>query len=230
MPKKPASVDPRLVPVEELTEAQAKKELLALAKEILEHDRRYYLHDAPTISDEEYDQLRRRNEAIEARFPALVRADSPSKRVGAPVGAGFRKVVHRQPMLSLQNAFDDDEVRDFAARIRKYLGLADDGGLAITVRLPGRYPQGLHTALAEQFAQLFAYGDQFIQVVVIRTGIRVANHGHGQSPTGGGRNRLASLGMGLFDADDQFADVCFHVEVTPMRSCCRQSGCPQETN
>ncbi len=142
------------VRVEDLTEAQAKKELLRLAREILEHDRRYYLHDAPTISDEEYDQLRRRNQAIEARFPALVRADSPSRRVGAPLGAGFRKVVHRQPMLSLQNAFEDEEVRDFEARVRKYLGLSEDervelvaepkiDGLSASLRYEnGKYVQG----------------------------------------------------------------------------------------
>ena len=154
MAKNTAAPDPRSLLVDDLTDAQAKKELLALSKEILEHDRRYYLHDAPTISDDEYDGLRRRNEAIEARFPALVRADSPSKRVGAPLQTGFGKVVHRAPMLSLQNAFADEEVRDFVDRIRRFLSLPEDepvvlvaepkiDGLSASLRYEhGRYMQG----------------------------------------------------------------------------------------
>jgi DNA ligase (NAD+) len=128
---KAAAADARSVAVDALTEAQAKKELLALAREITEHDRRYYLEDAPTISDEQYDALRRRNEAIEARFPALVRADSPSSRVGAPPGFGFQKVVHRHPMLSLQNAFSEEEVRDFVGRVRRFLSLPESEPVAL---------------------------------------------------------------------------------------------------
>ena len=154
MSRKTPAPDVRALDVAALTDVQAKKELLALGKEILEHDRRYYLHDAPTVLDEEYDVLRRRNEAIEQRFPALVRSDSPSKRVGAPVASGFSKVVHRAPMLSLQNAFAEDEVREFVARVRRFLSLSDDepvvlvaepkiDGLSASLRYEnGRYVQG----------------------------------------------------------------------------------------
>jgi DNA ligase (NAD+) len=110
-------------PVGDLTEAQAKAELERLAKEIARHDDLYYRHDAPAVSDAEYDALRERNAAIEARFPALVRPDSPSQRVGAAPVAAFGKVRHAVPMLSLGNAFADDEVAEFAARVRRFLGL-----------------------------------------------------------------------------------------------------------
>ena len=112
--------------VEKLTDKQAAAELDALEGEIAEHDRAYYQKDAPLVIDAEYDALRRRNEAIEARFPKLVRACSPSQRVGAAPGAGFAKVAHARPMLSLGNAFDDGDVREFMARLRRFLGLAKD--------------------------------------------------------------------------------------------------------
>src|SRR3954466_13057725 len=95
------------VPVADLTEAQAKAELKRLAAEIGEHDRRYYQDDAPSVSDAEYDALRQRNDAIEARFPALIRSDSPSRRVGVQPAAKFAKVRHGVPMLSLANGFAD---------------------------------------------------------------------------------------------------------------------------
>src|SRR5262247_3513720 len=107
--------------VEALTESDAKAELKRLAAEIAAHDRRYYQDDAPTVSDAAYDALRRRNEAIEARFPALVRSDSPSRRVGAQAAARFAKIAHAVPMLSLGNAFSDEDVVDFADRIRRFL-------------------------------------------------------------------------------------------------------------
>jgi DNA ligase (NAD+) len=119
-------------PAEALTEAEGRAELARLAAEIAAHDRRYYQEDAPVISDAEYDALRQRNAAIEARFPALVRPDSPSKRVGAKPAGRFRKVRHAVPMLSLDNAFDDDDIRDFLGRIRRFLGLPPEAGLVMT--------------------------------------------------------------------------------------------------
>jgi DNA ligase (NAD+) len=119
-------------PIEKLTPAEAEHELAALGAEIARHDALYYQSDAPEISDADYDVLRRRVEAIEARFPGLVRADSPTQRVGAGPASGFRKVQHRVPMLSLGNAFEDDDVTDFAARVRRFLGLSESDPLAFT--------------------------------------------------------------------------------------------------
>jgi len=117
---------PGITAAETLTREQAAAELERLAREIAAHDRLYYQDAAPAVSDSEYDALRRRNDAIEARFRDLVRPDSPSRRVGAAPGAGFAKVTHSQPMLSLGNAFDGDEVREFVARVRRFLALAED--------------------------------------------------------------------------------------------------------
>ena len=115
-----------------LTEAKAKAELKRLATEIAAHDKRYYQQDAPTVTDAEYDALRQRNAAIETRFPDLVRADSPSKRVGAAPTGKFKKVRHALPMLSLDNAFAERDVVDFVARIRRFLKLSDDEKLAFS--------------------------------------------------------------------------------------------------
>jgi DNA ligase (NAD+) len=118
-------------PVDLLTSAEAAAELEHLAEQIAEHDRRYYQDDAPAISDAEYDALRLRNAEIEARFPKLVRADSPSARVGAKPAERFEKVRHARPMLSLDNAFTDEDVADFVARIRRFLGLKPDDELVL---------------------------------------------------------------------------------------------------
>ncbi|HVY18198.1 MAG TPA: NAD-dependent DNA ligase LigA [Rhodopila sp.] len=110
------------IPPDQLTEAEAEAELARLAREIAHHDAAYHTHDAPEISDAEYDALRRRNSAIEARFPALIRPDSPSNRVGGAPESGFAKLRHRVPMLSLDNAFDAAEFGEFCARAKRFLG------------------------------------------------------------------------------------------------------------
>src|SRR6201996_5096295 len=117
--------------VEKLTSREAEKELERLAREIAQNDRLYHAEDNPAISDAAYDALRRRNNEIEARFPDLVRPDSPTHRVGAAVSAKFAKVVHARPMLSLDNAFADEDVHDFAVRVRRFLGLKEDDKLAM---------------------------------------------------------------------------------------------------
>lgn len=119
-------------PVDSLSESEAASELKRLAEEIAAHDQRYHAEDAPTISDAAYDALRRRNLAIEQRFPALAREDSPSRKVGAAVSEKFRKIVHAVPMLSLDNAFADADVIDFVGRIRRFLRLGADAPLAMT--------------------------------------------------------------------------------------------------
>src|SRR5260370_2258662 len=126
--------DASKIPVAKLTQAQAKAELKRLAAEIGVSDRRYYQEDAPTVSDAAYDALRRRNEEIEARFPDLVRADSPSRRVGAQPLQKFAKVRHAVPMLSLGNAFSDSEVAEFVERIRRFLRLSADEKLVFTAQ------------------------------------------------------------------------------------------------
>ena len=116
-------------PVETLTEDEARDELAALAEEIQHHDRLYYAEAAPEVSDAEYDALRQRNAALEARFPELIRGDSPSQRVGAAPAAGFAKVTHTRPMLSLENAFEEADVRDFFAGIRNFFSRPADRAL-----------------------------------------------------------------------------------------------------
>ncbi len=117
---------------EVLTEAEAANRLMRLAKEIARHDKLYHDQDEPEISDAEYDALVRENRELEARFPQLVRADSPSRRLGAAPTSALAKVAHARPMLSLDNAFSDEEVREFIARVRRFLSLPDDEPVAIT--------------------------------------------------------------------------------------------------
>jgi DNA ligase (NAD+) len=113
-------------PIERLSEDEARDELTWLAAEIARHDRLYYQRDRPELSDAEYDALRQRNSAVEQRFPELIRADSPSLRVGSAPAEAFGKVPHSVPMLSLDNAMAEEEVREFVARIRRFLGLSAD--------------------------------------------------------------------------------------------------------
>ena len=114
------------------TDAAAATELERLAGEIAHHNRRYHTDDAPEISDAEYDALVRRNRAIEAAFPALVRTDSPERQVGAVPAGHLTKVAHARPMMSLDNAFDANEVREFVGRVRRFLKLGDDEPVALT--------------------------------------------------------------------------------------------------
>ncbi|WP_442583083.1 NAD-dependent DNA ligase LigA [Mesorhizobium sp. ASY16-5R] len=120
------------IPVEELTQEQAAGELARLAGEIAEHDRRYHQEDAPTISDADYDALRRRNAAIEERFPDLIREDSPTGTVGAPPAEGFAKVRHAVPMLSLAKAYTDEDVVDFLERAKRFFERDKDFDIAFT--------------------------------------------------------------------------------------------------
>lgn len=113
-----------------LSEAEATAELERLAADIARHDELYHRQDAPEISDAEYDALVRRNREIEAQFPDLIRPDSPSRRVGAPAAETFAKSQHGEPMLSLDNVFGPEEFAEFAARIRRFLGLGAEETLA----------------------------------------------------------------------------------------------------
>lgn len=115
-----------IIPIDKLTEEEARGELEHLAAQIAHHDRLYYLEDQPEVSDAEYDDLRIRNAEIEKRFPDLVRSDSPSLRVGAPLLGPFKKVRHRKAMLSLDNGFNDQDIYDFIDRTRRFLGLSPE--------------------------------------------------------------------------------------------------------
>src|SRR6476620_12683416 len=112
-----------------LTKAQARVEHKRLALELEGHDKRYYQDDAPVVFDAEYDALRQRFNAIEERFPELVTGDSPSQKVGAAPSGKFKKVRHAVPMLSLDNAFAEEDVVDFVGRIRRFLKLGEDDAI-----------------------------------------------------------------------------------------------------
>ncbi len=119
--------------LELLSEAEAANELMRLARLIAHHNARYHRDDDPEISDADYDALVRRNNQLEAAFPHLIRADSPNKMVGAAVdGTPLAKIAHAKPMLSLDNAFDDADVADFVARVRRFLNLPEDVAVALT--------------------------------------------------------------------------------------------------
>src|SRR5580658_6110770 len=118
--------------VAKLTKAQAKVELMRLALELEGHDKRYYQDDAPSVTDAQYDALRQRFDAIEARFPEFVTSVSPSQKVGAAPSGRFKKVRHAVPMLSLDNAFAEQDVIDFVGRIRRFLKLDDDERIAFS--------------------------------------------------------------------------------------------------
>ena len=120
------------VPVETLSADDAAGELARLAAEIAEHDALYHGKDAPKISDADYDALKRRNDAIEEKFPLLVREDSPSQRVGTAPAETFSQITHARPMLSLDNVFSDEDVTDFIASVYRFLGIFPDSSIAFT--------------------------------------------------------------------------------------------------
>jgi len=115
-----------------ISEADAAKELGRLAQQIAYHNERYHAEDAPEISDAEYDALVRRNAELESLFPHLIRPDSPSRAVGASPSGHLAKVAHARPMLSLDNAFADEDISDFVGRIRRFLSLAENAEVALT--------------------------------------------------------------------------------------------------
>ncbi|MEC9198453.1 MAG: NAD-dependent DNA ligase LigA [Pseudomonadota bacterium] len=125
-------LDASAIAVEQLTAEQAVQELARLAQVLGAANEAYHTNDAPEITDAEYDALKRRNAAIEARFPDLKRDDSPTEQVGAAPAEGFGKITHAVRMMSLANAFDEEELADFDDGIRRYLGLSADAELLYT--------------------------------------------------------------------------------------------------
>jgi DNA ligase (NAD+) len=123
------------VATQDLTSLEASAELARLSREIAQHDAAYYQDDAPKISDADYDALRGRLNDIEAAFPEIVKPESPSQKVGAAPATRFKKVPHAVPMLSLGNAFDNDDVAEFLARVRRFLGLGEDEAVEIVCEL-----------------------------------------------------------------------------------------------
>ena len=137
-----------MIDVKDLNKEQAAEELKRIAKETAKADVAYYQNDAPFLTDAEYDALKRRNEEIEKRFPDLVRDDSPSKRVGAPLQSAFGKVTHRFPMLSLADVFSMSEVEDFIAGVKRFLNTDSDIAFMCEPKIDGlsftaRYENGI---------------------------------------------------------------------------------------
>ena len=136
-----------MIDIADLTEEQARKELEQIAAEMAKSDIAYYQNDNPYLTDAEYDALKRRNEQIEQRFPQLVRANSPSQKVGAPLLSAFKKVPHRFPMLSLGDVFSSEEVADFIMSVKRFLNTAADISFMAEPKIDGlsfsaRYENG----------------------------------------------------------------------------------------
>jgi DNA ligase (NAD+) len=133
--------------VSSLSEEEAAQELETFAREIAEHDRRYHQEDSPTVSDADYDRLRARNLEIETAFPSLIRPDSPSLRVGSAPSDKFSKIEHEVAMLSLGNAFSDEDVVDFCQRVRRFLNIDEELAVTAEPKIDGlsaaiRYEKG----------------------------------------------------------------------------------------
>ncbi|MGY8986538.1 MAG: NAD-dependent DNA ligase LigA [Sphingomonadales bacterium] len=124
---------PSLTPVDQLSESEAREELASLSLEISFHDKLYHDKDTPKISDSAYDNLRKRNNLIEERFPNIVRSDSPSKKIGFKASSKFEKIYHTQQMLSLDNAFTSEDVSDFVDRVKTFLKLTSNESVYLTV-------------------------------------------------------------------------------------------------
>jgi DNA ligase (NAD+) len=177
MPRRAASE----TPVEDLGAGEAAREYRRLGEEIAEHDRRYYQDDAPTIADAEYDALRLRYEALEARFPELATGESLTRTVGAAPSEKFTKRRHTVPMLSLGKAYSDEEVGEFVARVRRFLRIADEAPLAFTAEPK---VDGLSLSLRYQGGELVAAttrGDGTVGEDVTPNARTVADIPHGLS-------------------------------------------------
>ncbi len=141
------SAETNAIPIGDLTQDEAAAELERLSAEIARHDRLYHANDAPEISDADYDALRARNREIEARFPELVRSDSPSLKVGAPVSETFSQVRHVRPMLSLDNLFSEADLHDFVKQVKSFLGASETPVFTAEPKIDGlsmslRYERG----------------------------------------------------------------------------------------
>ena len=143
------------IPVESLISSEAKAELVELAELLRLHDELYHGQDRPEISDAEYDALARRNSAIEARFPELVTNDSPSRRVGAAPAIGFRKIRHSVAMLSLSNAFGQQDMRDFVESLRNFMRELNDPAMPIDLVAEPKI-DGLSLSIRYEKGQLVA--------------------------------------------------------------------------
>lgn len=142
-----------MLDIDELTEEQAKEELKKIAEEIAKADNAYYQNDEPYLTDSQYDTLKHYNTAIENRFPQLIRSDSPSRRVGAPIKSNFGKITHNIPMLSLSDVFSLEEVEDFFESIRRFLNANQDIALMCEPKIDGlsfsaRYENGVFVQAA----------------------------------------------------------------------------------
>src|SRR5690348_10030589 len=187
---------------ETLTEAEAANRLMRLAKEIARHDKLYHDQDAPEISDADYDALVRENRELEERFPQLVRADSPSKRLGAAPTSALAKVAHARPMLSLENAFSADDVAEFVARVKRFLALPADAFVAFTAE-----PKidGLSCSLRYENGELVlaaTRGDGTVGEDVTANVRTIADVPQRltPSPSGEGKSRVSGEGAGDSDA------------------------------